>query len=216
MHQVHQVERYVDDSRGHSPRASRSRRCIVTRSVHDTGDMIRFVLSPDGVVVPDLQEKLPGRGCWVQARFDSLEVAVRKGLFQRAFKSAAHTGDDLPVRVDAGLCRAAMGALGLARKAGIVILGEGRVDESARLTSLSCVLHATDGAANGLKKVRAALTVSGQIERIALIRQFSSTQLGLALGLPNVIHAALPDTRAGVACTEKILKLARFRGMGAS
>ena len=39
--------------------------CIVTRTVKDEADMIRFVRGPDGVVVPDLARKLPGRGVWV-------------------------------------------------------------------------------------------------------------------------------------------------------
>ena len=43
------------------------RRCIVTGDVQPKGGLIRFVVGPDGMVVPDLAEKLPGRGLWVSA-----------------------------------------------------------------------------------------------------------------------------------------------------
>ena len=36
------------------------RMCIVTREVKDEAELIRFVRSPDGMVVPDLARKLPG------------------------------------------------------------------------------------------------------------------------------------------------------------
>ena len=43
------------------------RRCIVTGEVQPKAGLIRFVAGPDGQVVPDLAEKLPGRGIWVTA-----------------------------------------------------------------------------------------------------------------------------------------------------
>ena len=43
------------------------RRCIVAMERRPQGEMIRFVLSPDGQVTPDLAAKLPGRGAWVTA-----------------------------------------------------------------------------------------------------------------------------------------------------
>ena len=40
------------------------RRCIATGEVQPKQGMIRFVVGPDNQIVPDLLEKLPGRGIW--------------------------------------------------------------------------------------------------------------------------------------------------------
>ena len=51
--------------------------------------LIRFVVGPDGSVVPDVEAKLPGRGLWVLADRSALDRAVRKGLFSRAARMTA-------------------------------------------------------------------------------------------------------------------------------
>ncbi len=63
--------------------------------------LIRFVASPDGVVVADLKGRLPGRGAWVTARRDVVEQAIAKRLFARALKRDVTVAGDL---ADAG-CR---------------------------------------------------------------------------------------------------------------
>ena len=40
--------------------------------------MIHFCLSPEGLVAPDLQRKLPGRGVWVSA-FDEWREIAKSG-----------------------------------------------------------------------------------------------------------------------------------------
>ena len=65
------------------------RRCIATGVVRPKTDLIRFVLSPDGIVTPDIAEKLPGRGLWLTADADALKAAVRKGAFSRAARRKA-------------------------------------------------------------------------------------------------------------------------------
>ena len=61
------------DKRGHKPR---ERLCLASGQTRDPVDMIRFVLSPDGIVTPDVAGKLPGRGVWVSANRKSLEKTV--------------------------------------------------------------------------------------------------------------------------------------------
>ena len=48
-------------------RETPERRCIVTGETQPRAGLIRFVAGPDAIVVPDLAEKLPGRGFWVVA-----------------------------------------------------------------------------------------------------------------------------------------------------
>ena len=75
------------------------RRCIATRQRKHRNGMLRFVLGPENVVVPDLAEKLPGRGLWVSADKAALEKAVSANLFARAAKAPAVVPADLPERV---------------------------------------------------------------------------------------------------------------------
>ncbi|HET6224250.1 MAG TPA: DUF448 domain-containing protein, partial [Dongiaceae bacterium] len=56
------------------------RRCLVTREVLPKTDLVRFVVGPDGVLVPDVAGRLPGRGLWVKAQRDVLAAAVAKRL----------------------------------------------------------------------------------------------------------------------------------------
>ena len=60
-------------------RETPERRCIVTGEVQPRAGLIRFVASPEGEVVPDLAEKLPGRGFWVLAERAALDKAAGKG-----------------------------------------------------------------------------------------------------------------------------------------
>ena len=71
------------------------RRCIVTGDTQPKCGLIRFVVGPDDQIVPDLLEKLPGRGIWVTADRSTLEQAVKKRLFARGAKQAVTVPDGL-------------------------------------------------------------------------------------------------------------------------
>src|SRR5690606_29284027 len=120
--------------------------CIVTGRQSAPGELLRFVLGPDGTVVPDIRRRLPGRGCWVTACRRKVDEAARKKAFARAFGRAVTIPDDLGGMVDDILARSALGALGLARKAGAVALGATKVEGTVRNGSALFVLHAFEAA----------------------------------------------------------------------
>ena len=76
------------------------RTCIVTREIHAPSDMLRFVVGPDGDVVPDLKRNLPGRGVWVRAEAALVAQAVKRQLFAKAFKDKVRTSASLPEEID--------------------------------------------------------------------------------------------------------------------
>ena len=80
------------DRRGHKPL---ERRCLASGETRDPAHMVRFVLDPDGVVTPDIQGKLPGRGVWVSSDRKSLEKVVALKSFARGFKGKAKVEGDL-------------------------------------------------------------------------------------------------------------------------
>jgi predicted RNA-binding protein YlxR (DUF448 family) len=190
------------------------RTCIVTRRSGEADDLLRFVAGPDGSVVPDIRRKLPGRGCWVTADRVHVEQAIRKGLFARGLKAPVIVPEGLADGIDGLLTSAALGALGLARKAGSVALGAAKVESAVRSGEALLVLHATDGAEDGIRKIdqarRATVHLGGpDVPRCKL---FSSDELGLALGGANVIHAALLAGDAGRAALKRVVALDRYRG----
>jgi predicted RNA-binding protein YlxR (DUF448 family) len=190
------------------------RTCIVTRRPAGPDELIRFVVGPDGAVVPDLKRNLPGRGCWVTADREHVDKAAKKGQFARAFKSEVKVPADLGGMVDGLLAKSALGALGLARKAGAVALGATKVEASVRSGAALLVLHAAEASQDGLRKIaqaRRATAHAGGPE-IRAYKLFSEPELGLALGGTNVIHAAVLAGDAGRAAEKRMVALDRYRG----
>lgn len=190
------------------------RTCIVTRTARPAEDLIRFVAGPDGMVVPDLKRNLPGRGCWVTADRAHVDKAAAKNLFARALKTQAAPPADLGRLVDELLLKAALGALGLARKAGAVALGAAKVEASVRNGKAAAVLHARDGSEDGIRKIAAARRATVHLggPDVPAYRLFCESELSLALGATNVIHAAVLGLDAGKAALKRVSALDRFRG----
>ena len=190
------------------------RTCIVTRRQAGPDEAIRFVVGPDGTVVPDLKRNLPGRGCWVTADREHVDKAAKKGMFARALKAQVEVPSDLGAMVDRLLSRAALGALGLARKAGAVALGATKVEASVRSGAALLVLHAAEASEDGVRKIAQArrATVHSGGPEIMAYKLFSEQELGLALGGTNVIHAAVLAGDAGRAAEKRMVALDRYRG----
>jgi predicted RNA-binding protein YlxR (DUF448 family) len=194
------------------------RQCLVTRTTAPAEQLIRFVCDPDGMVVPDLKRELPGRGVWVTATRAAVEEAERKRLFSRGFKEQVKVAPGLADRVEALLCERALSFLSLARKAGLAIDGFGSVEAAIARDTLACLVEASDGAADGRRKLGQAVKRRfGTSEAIPLVTSFDASQLSLALGRGLVIHACLKSGRASTGFLERADRLERFRtGRGAT
>ncbi|WP_289852527.1 RNA-binding protein [Mesorhizobium liriopis] len=192
------------------------RTCIVSRQAGSSDELIRFVAGPDNSVVPDLKRSLPGRGCWVTGTRDSVEKALKRKLFPRALKAEVQASADLPANLDTLLVRNALGALGLARKAGSLVFGAAQVEKAVRSGRAAFVLHATEASPDGIRKItnarHAVLHMDGPA--IEAYKLFSEAELGLALGGTNVIHAAVLSEGAGKAVEKRVQALHRYRGGG--
>jgi len=162
--------------------------CIVTRRSEPNDGLIRFVIGPGDVIVPDLTAKLPGRGIWVSADKAALAKAVSKDMFSRASKRRVHVAEDLAETVEAGLSRRVTDLLSLARKAGDAIAGYEKVRGWLQIGEVAALLQASDGSERGKTKLRLGGDVGPTIGCL------SSHELGLSFGREHVIHAAL---RAG-------------------
>ena len=202
------------------PRTTRSgtaRMCAVTREVRPVDELIRFVLDGSGQVVPDVKRKLPGRGLWVSASRQAVAAAVKRQLFAKGFRKPVKDRETLVAETDALLVRSAIEALAIAAKAGQVVSGFAKVEASLKAGEARALIHARDGAADGIRKLdnlAAAASAGGNAEiagKMPVINTLSSAELDLALGRSNVIHAALLAGPAGKTFLSRIERLVRFR-----
>ncbi len=175
--------------------AAAERRCIVTRESAPKGGLVRFAVGPEGLVVPDVLEKLPGRGLWVTADRDLINEAVKKGLFARAAKMQVTVLPDLADHVEMLLVRRVVDMLSMGRKAGRAVAGLEKVKTWLMDDKAALLLQASDGSERG----KSALRPPAGPE--TLIECLTSRELGMAFGRDTVIHAAM--TRDGI--TDRVL-----------
>ncbi len=158
-------------------------------------------------MTPDFSGALPGRGGWVTASREAIETAVKKGAFARSFKQSAIAPDDLGDRVEAGLARAALGALGMARKTGDVVLGFEKVRAALKAKDVVVLVTASDAAEDGKRKLQRLA------DGAALIGVFDGDELSGALGRDGVVHAAL---KRGAAASRFLREARRVEGFRAT
>ncbi|MBY0532534.1 MAG: RNA-binding protein [Xanthobacteraceae bacterium] len=194
-------------------RRAPQRTCLATRENVPVERMLRFVAAPDGAVVPDLARNLPGRGAWVSASREALEKAIKQKAFSRAFRGKAQADARLLELVDHLIERSALEALSLANKAGRIVTGNAKVESAIVAGKAIAIYHSADGSADGKRKLDG---LSRRIEaeggaKIPSLTLFTGSQLDLALGRPNVVHAALLASPASGGFLERSLRLKRWR-----
>jgi predicted RNA-binding protein YlxR (DUF448 family) len=212
----------ADPDLDNGPRTDRSatmRMCAVTREVRPIGELIRFVVSPQGEVIPDLKRKLPGRGLWISASRRTVAEAVRRNQFSKGFKRDIRAAATLPADTEALLVRSATDALAMVAKAGQVVSGFSKVEGALREGQAQALIHASDGAADGIRKLDAIVRQKrgnpGESQEspaeFPIVNVLTSAELDLALGRANVIHAALLAGPASKTFLSRCQILVRYR-----
>jgi predicted RNA-binding protein YlxR (DUF448 family) len=174
--------------------------------------MIRFVMGPGAIVVPDIRRKLPGRGVWVTARADRVAEAVKRQAFSRGFKTKVVASESLAAEIEALLTKDCLQALSMANKAGLVITGFAKAEQAIASRAIAGLVHAADCGPDGIRKLGQDLRRRFGCDRAKpRVELFSSNQLDLALGGTNVIHAALIEGPASESFLGRCRKLALYR-----
>jgi predicted RNA-binding protein YlxR (DUF448 family) len=184
------------------------RTCIVERARKEKPFLLRFVLSPQDSLVPDIKGTLPGRGVWVTAKKTIVIEAVKRQAFRRAFRKQVAIDNDLPLKVEELFKRSALERLSICNKAGLVVVGFTKVEEALKRQELIGLLHASDAAEGGIAKLdrkfwAGSSRTGGTQPEIC----FTSAEISLAAGGSNVIHAGLKEggaTRAFFDALERL------------
>lgn len=186
------------------------RRCLATGEVRRREELVRFVVGPNGVIVPDVAGKLPGRGLWLTARRDIVLTAVTKRLFARAARQPVAVEDGLADRIEALLAWRCRDGIGLARRAGQAVAGFAKVQAALTSGKAAVLVAASDGAADGRNKMRALAP------HLPLMDGLTGAELGAAFGRPHAVHAALAGGRLAQAFLLDAARLGGFRAPAAA
>ncbi len=190
-------------------KAESERRCIVTGQSFPPEKMIRFVVGPENQVVPDLEEKLPGRGFWLSAERDMVNTACSKQLFNKAARVKVTVSPTLADDLEALLARRCLDRVALARRAGQAVGGFDRVSE--RLKSGGgkwrggILLAASDGAADGREKIKRLA------DGMDVISLFDMVELGHAIGSERTVHLIIESGGLAKTLRRDARRLAGFR-----
>ncbi|MDW8340498.1 MAG: RNA-binding protein [Geminicoccaceae bacterium] len=185
------------------PAARGRRRSIATRGEGARAGMIRFVLGPEGTVVPDLAERLGGRGLWLEADRARILEAIRKNLFAKAVRAPVRPAPDLLDCIERGLRRRCLDLLGLARRAGAVVAGHDQVEAALRKGGVAVLLLARDAAGEAEKLARRAGATPA-------FRIFERDELGAALGREHLVYVAV---LRGALADRLLRELSRLSGV---
>lgn len=188
-------------------REEAERKCLVTGEVGPKNGLIRFGVSPDGLVVPDILERLPGRGLWVTADRAVLDQAVKRKVFSRGAKAPVQLPDDLTYMVEVALARRVIDLISLTRKAGRAVCGFEKVKGWLESGQARVLIQSSDGSERGKTRLRPP---DGPESHITVL---TASELGFAFGRENVIHSAL----AGGGLTKRVVEdAARLAGLRAN
>jgi hypothetical protein len=123
---------------------------------------------------------------------------------------------DLASLTERLLERAALDALAIAGKSGLVLAGFSKVEGALAAEQVLALIHAAEAAPDGSRKLAQVWRRQAQNAEpdLPVIQAFTTAQLDLALGRSNVVHAALLAGRASATFLARSALLARFRGDG--
>lgn len=185
------------------------RQCAVTRESLPQDALIRFARSPDGIVVPDVSGKLPGRGVWITCDRSVVQKGLETGVFPRAFKSAAQPIDGLVDLLEQQLVQRCISVIGFARKGGHAISGYDQVRAALRKSKPGWLIEASDGSEDGRTKVHQL--AKGLYKQVNTAGALTSAELGMAFGRGSVVHALIEHAPVSQSFALAYRRLTGFR-----
>ena len=191
--------------------ARREKKCLVSGDILDETQLLRIAVAPDDTLVPDVSAKLPGRGMWISPSREAVELAGKKGLFNRSAGKVVHAPADLSDQFERLLSERLLNLLGLARRAGNLALGSDAVRISLQANEPVWRIEASDGAADGRRKLDGL--ARSIWDEVPVLGCFTAEQLGLATGRGPVVHGVLPKGVHADKFSEFARKLSGFRSL---
>ena len=170
-------------------------------------EMVRFVVGPDNIVVPDVAGRLPGRGIWLSADRNIIKTACARNLFAFAARQPVKVDGGLAEQVETLLVRRCIEYLGLARRAGQAVAGFVKVKGWLREGRAAVLLAASDGSMDGRNKIRQS---ARDLPEVCLLE---AAELGVAFGRNETVHAVIAPGGLADKFVETAARLSGFRSV---
>jgi hypothetical protein len=181
------------------------RRCIATGTIGDRSRLLRFVVHPNGELVPDVASRLPGRGLWLTPRREILENAIARRLFARSARRPVAIPPGLADRVEGMLVQRCCDLIGLARRAGLAVAGLEKVREAVRTEKAGLLVLALDGAEGGRRKM------SSLGRELPVVMVLTAAEMGAIFGRDHVVNVAIGSGTLSRRVIGVAAKIAGFR-----
>ncbi len=175
--------------------------------------LLRFVLSPNGTLVPDLMAKLPGRGAYTCQSTQCLIDAIRRKQFSRAFKMdlKIESAEDLVSQVASIMAERIGSYVAIANKAGKVASGTEVVTHLLKRSKEKCVVFIANDCSEGITKKIMAVAEKNGVEYFRLL---SKERLGRLLGKSQRSAVSVEGVGLIGAIKEEIQRYRNFVGEG--
>lgn len=157
------------------------RTCVACRQTKDKNQLVRYVVAPDGAVLVDYRQRLPGRGAYTCFATQCLQDAVKRNCFKRCFKGRECSIDPaaLMEQLSAAVSQKITSLIGMSRKSGQLISGSNMIIDTLRKkSSIAVVIIAADVSPGIGKKIEAL----AEREHISTAYLYNKQMLGQMLG----------------------------------
>jgi hypothetical protein len=181
------------------------RRCLVSAAVRPREHLVRFVISPEGEIMPDVAQRLPGRGFWLSADRDMIDRACAKKAFAKAARAQVTVPGTLADDIERLLVHRCQELIGLARRAKQAVCGYVQTRDWLTRGAAAVLLAARDGSEDQRQKMR------GPAGTTAVVDALSAEELGAAYGRDRVVHGALAPGKLAIGLLHEARRLEGFR-----
>ncbi len=192
-------------------RSQPQRTCLGCRQVKDQNQLIRVVRSPDGELLTDLRERLPGRGAYLCNSRSCIETAVSRKQFDRTFRQVCQpiTVAQLVDGIAQELLAHMASLLGMARKSTQFVSGGNAVQDAlTKRKPLAVVILAGDISPQIGDKVRR----KAELRNVVTVKLFDKLELGRILGRAQRSVVGLPDGKLAEAFLNDLLRYQNISG----
>jgi predicted RNA-binding protein YlxR (DUF448 family)/ribosomal protein L30E len=180
-----------------------ARTCVGCRKVDTKDALLRFVMSPDHALVPDIAHKLSGRGVSVHPTRACLKAATAGG-FSRSFKRAMSVNwQELATLASSQYTRRVEGLIVSAHRAHLLAIGTDAVREAMREQKTELLIVAADAAGRREDLENQAAALGRHCAVFA-----TKTLLGALLGRDEVGVVAVLDSGIASAVTLAVSRAA--------
>lgn len=185
----------------------KQKRDIYSKELKNKSELIRFVLGPDNYIFADLNEKLPGRGMWVQANKDALEEVISRKLFNKACHADCKISEDFIDSVKNMLAKTVLNSISLSKKTGDLTIGFEKTLDACKKTTPKVFLIASDSGEDGKNKFSRFINN----EDVMVIDSFKASELQSVLGQDSlVVYGCINNSRISSKIIESYRKFLNF------